>query len=68
MDIREYFQKNQKELYKIITKNLTIEIRKQFYGAINDWHEKELSQYNDFVNMQYHGVSLDGSDIDDFNS
>jgi hypothetical protein len=26
-----------------------------------------LSQYNDFVNMQYHGVSLDDSDIKDFN-
>jgi hypothetical protein len=31
-------------------------------------HQRELlSQYNAFVNMQYHGVSLDDSDIKDFN-
>ena len=28
---------------------------------------EQLSQYNAFVNMQYHGVSLDNTDIDDFN-
>lgn len=26
-----------------------------------------LSQYNNFVNMQYHGVGLDNSDVEDFN-
>lgn len=26
-----------------------------------------LSQYNNFVNMQYHGCGLDDSDIKDFN-
>ncbi|MFA5768592.1 MAG: hypothetical protein WC871_03535 [Bacteroidales bacterium] len=42
MDIREYFQKEQKGFYKIIAKTLTAERRKQLYDAINDWHESEL--------------------------
>ena len=42
MDIREYFQKEQKGFYNIIAKMLTVERRKQLYDAINDWHESEL--------------------------
>jgi uncharacterized membrane protein len=42
MDIKEYFQKEQKEFYKIIQKNLTVERRKQLYDAINDWCKNEL--------------------------
>lgn len=42
MDIREYFQKEQKGFYRIIAKNLTVERRKQLYNAINEWHESEL--------------------------
>lgn len=42
MDIREYFQKEQKGFYAIIEKTLTAERRKQLYDAINDWHEREL--------------------------
>lgn len=42
MDIREYFQKEQRGFYKVITENLTTERRKQLYDAINDWHESEL--------------------------
>ena len=42
MDIREYFQKEQKGFYKIIAKTLTTERSKQLYDAINDWHESEL--------------------------
>lgn len=42
MDIREYFQKEQKGFYKIIEENLTTERRKQLYDAINEWHEREL--------------------------
>ena len=42
MDIREYFQKEQKGFYKIITETLTTERRKQLYDAINEWYESEL--------------------------
>ena len=42
MDIREYFQKEQRGFYEIITKNLTTERRKQLYDTINNWHESEL--------------------------
>ncbi len=42
MDIREYFQKEQKGFYKIIANSLTAERRKQLYDAINEWHESEL--------------------------
>jgi len=42
MDIREYFQKEQKGFYRIIAENLTVERRKQLYDAINEWHESEL--------------------------
>jgi hypothetical protein len=41
-----------------LVKNLTIQRVSQ--------RSELLSQYNDFVNMQYHGVSLDDSDIKDF--
>lgn len=46
MDIREYFQKEQKGFYPIIAKMLTAERRKQLYDAINDWHESELKLLN----------------------
>ena len=42
MDIRGYFQKEEKGFYKIITETLTPERRKQLYDAINDWHKSEL--------------------------
>lgn len=42
MDIREYFQKEQKGFYKIIAENLTTERCKQLYDSINDWHDSEL--------------------------
>ncbi|MDX9948569.1 MAG: hypothetical protein RBS38_14505 [Bacteroidales bacterium] len=42
MDIREYFQKEQKGFYRIIATTLTPERGKQLYAAINDWHESEL--------------------------
>lgn len=36
-------------------------------SLLNESQRELLSQYNDFVNVQYHGVSLDDSDINDFN-
>jgi hypothetical protein len=42
MDIREYFQKEQKGFYRIIAENLTVRRSEQLYNAINEWHESEL--------------------------
>lgn len=42
MDIREYFKKEQRGFYKIISVSLTRERGKQLYDAINEWHESEL--------------------------
>ena len=48
MDIREYFQKEQKGFYRILCNSMTVERRKQFYNAINEWHESEVKKLNIF--------------------
>lgn len=48
MDIREYLQTKERGFYKILCKNLTVERRKQFYDAINSWHESELKLLNTY--------------------
>ena len=42
MDIREYLQTKEKGFYRILCNSMTVERRKQFYNAINEWHESEL--------------------------
>lgn len=42
------------------------EVKKLSIHIVSQQREM-LSQYNDFVNMQYQGVGLDDSDIKDFN-
>ena len=43
------------------------ELKKQLALCNVSCQREQLSQYNAFVNMQYHGVSLDDDDIDEFN-
>lgn len=46
MDIREYLQTKEKGFYKILCNIATVERRKQFYDAVNNWHESELRLLN----------------------
>jgi hypothetical protein len=46
MDIREYLQTKEKGFYKTLCNSMTVERRKQFYDAINNWHESELKLLN----------------------
>ncbi len=46
MDIREYLQTKGKGFYEILCNSMTVERRKQFYDAINNWHESELKLLN----------------------
>jgi len=45
MDIREYLQTKEKGFYKILCNSMTIERQKQFYDAVNEWHESELKLF-----------------------
>ena len=46
MDIREYLQTKEKGFYKILCNSMTVERRKQFYDAVNNWHKSELKLLN----------------------
>ena len=46
MDIREYLQTKEKGFYRILCNSMTVERRKQFYDAVNNWHESELKLLN----------------------
>ena len=46
MDIREYLQTKERGFYKILCNSMTVEGRKQFYDAVNNWHESELKLLN----------------------
>ena len=46
MDIREYLQTKEKGFYKTLCNSMTVERQKQFYDAINNWHESELKLLN----------------------
>lgn len=46
MDIREYLQRKEKGFYRILCNSMTVERRKQFYDAVNNWHESELKLLN----------------------
>ena len=47
------------------TKDLTESID-ELHALLDDRQSEQLSQYNSFVNMQYHSVELDDTDITDF--
>ena len=47
------------------TKDLT-EAIDELHDLLDDRQSEQLSQYNSFVNMQYHSVELDDTDITDF--